>query len=198
MAWWKVAQDAYCEPHRAYHALEHIASMYDVFQLHHETLALSSLESVFVLAIVFHDVVYDPLSKSNEADSIASFRLFIDDVHPSLGPADICLVESMIEATIRHQLPSSCHSDETRRVVGCFLDLDLAILSRSTVLYDEYAKNIRLEYIAFGDAEFRQGRAAVLRSFLDRDQLYFTPRFQNEWTAAGRANLERELKALTD
>ncbi|RHY34334.1 hypothetical protein DYB32_001014 [Aphanomyces invadans] len=171
--------------------------MYDLYHTHRDALALASWLRVFVLAIVFHDIVYDPLSKTNELDSISSFRMFVSDACPSMGSEEIGLVEAMIEATIRHEMPASCNSDAARHVIGSFLDLDLAILSSTNDVYDEYTKQIRMEYIAYSEAEFQQGRAAVLKSFLHRDNLYFTRRFQDEWTAAARANIERELKNLT-
>jgi predicted metal-dependent HD superfamily phosphohydrolase len=37
----------------------------------------------------------------------------------------------------------------------------------------------------------------VLQGFLARRHLYFTQRFQTQWEPAARANLARELAALT-
>jgi predicted metal-dependent HD superfamily phosphohydrolase len=42
----------------------------------------------------------------------------------------------------------------------------------------------------------RAGRAAELRSFLDRPALFHTPAGRDRWEAPARANLTRELAAL--
>ena len=52
----------YTEPHRRYHDLRHIADML----CKGEALKLSDEQ---VMAVWFHDAIYDPTSKTNEADS---------------------------------------------------------------------------------------------------------------------------------
>ncbi|MES2763356.1 MAG: adenylyltransferase/cytidyltransferase family protein [Bacteroidota bacterium] len=58
----------YDEPHRFYHTLAHIE---DVLKQLHDTDLLKHDE--LFLAAVFHDIVYDPKSKTNEEDSAEYF-----------------------------------------------------------------------------------------------------------------------------
>ena len=43
---------------------------------------------------------------------------------------------------------------------------------------------------------YRAGRSLILRSFLDREQIYATPLARREWTCAARSNVDRELARL--
>ena len=47
------------------------------------------------------------------------------------------------------------------------------------------------------EAEYRTGRAAVLRRFLERDRIYFTEPMWREREAAARRNLSAEVGHLT-
>jgi len=58
----------YDEPHRFYHTLDHIE---DVLKQLHDTDLLKH-DEVFIAA-VFHDIVYNPQSKTNEEDSADFF-----------------------------------------------------------------------------------------------------------------------------
>jgi predicted metal-dependent HD superfamily phosphohydrolase len=59
---------AYSEPNRLYHAIEHIGSL--LSQLEEHGNAVIDSDAV-VLAILFHDVVYNPLRQDNEEKSAA-------------------------------------------------------------------------------------------------------------------------------
>jgi predicted metal-dependent HD superfamily phosphohydrolase len=74
-----------------------------------------------------------------------------------------------------------------------FLDLDLSILAQTPERYQAYTEAVRAEYAWVDDARYRAGRAAVLRSFIDRDAIYRTPELHAAWEAPARANLAAEL-----
>lgn len=63
--------------------------------------------------------------------------------------------------------------------------------------YDEYAARIRREYAHVPEPAFRQGRRAVLESFLHRPCLYFTGPLKEAWEPRARANLKREIASLS-
>lgn len=76
---------AYQAPHRFYHTLQHLEDMY-LLLASHQTLSTSTSSAsnndliiAYALAIVFHDVCYDPESPHNEQDSVFWYLL-------SLGP----------------------------------------------------------------------------------------------------------------
>jgi hypothetical protein len=78
-----------------------------------------------------------------------------------------------------------------------FLDLDLAILGASSSEYDEYAAQIRKEYIHYSWEDYRAGRkVAVLRGFLTRQRLYFMDYFHRLYEIEARQNIQREIDSL--
>ena len=100
-------------------------------------------------------------------------------------------VVTMVRATQHH---AAAVSDADTLL---FLDLDLSVLAQEAAVYDAYSAAVRAEY-AWVDAErYRAGRANVLRSFMTRDAIYRTPALHAAWESAARANLARELQALT-
>ncbi|MBK6983401.1 MAG: hypothetical protein IPH32_00975 [Bacteroidetes bacterium] len=60
--------NAYDEPHRFYHTLEHIEDV--LKQLHNADLLKH--DELF-LAAIFHDIIYNPQSNTNEEDSVEFF-----------------------------------------------------------------------------------------------------------------------------
>jgi predicted metal-dependent HD superfamily phosphohydrolase len=165
----------YLEPHRQYHTLEHIAQMLHLGR----NLALDDGQ---IMAIWFHDAVYDPRSKTNEHDSaaLATARLAAAGwAQPSCQR-----VAAIVLDTARHE-PSSADAAPV-------LDLDLAPLA---VAWDEFTRNtarIRAEYAHVPDAEFAAGRAAFFRAMLQRPRLFCTA-FGARFEAPARANLQRAL-----
>jgi predicted metal-dependent HD superfamily phosphohydrolase len=77
------------------------------------------------------------------------------------------------------------------------LDADLAILGSDPPGYERYRAAVRAEYAHVDEAAWRVGRTAVLRSLLDRDQLYLTATARDRWTAAARVNMTAEVAALS-
>ena len=59
-----------------------------------------------------------------------------------------------------------------------------------------YADAVRCEYAWVAEADYRLGRAAVLRRFIDRQPIYHTPALLTAWEAAARDNLRQELGRL--
>jgi predicted metal-dependent HD superfamily phosphohydrolase len=125
---------AYSEPHRHYHNLEHLGEMFRVAS----RLATHSDDPVAVqLAIWFHDAIYDPRAKDNEARSAA----FAAETLGSLGVpvATIERVASLVNATA-HLAAAEPPADRDTVVL---LDADLAILGAAEERYRRYAGDIR-------------------------------------------------------
>jgi predicted metal-dependent HD superfamily phosphohydrolase len=64
--------------------------------------------------------------------------------------------------------------------------------------YDEYAVQIRKEYVHVSDEDFRVGRAKVLKSFLSKPVLFFTSHAREKLEQRARENVARELAALSN
>lgn len=91
----------------------------------------------------------------------------------------------MIEATKTHETPPGPNDRATR----LFLDIDLAILGASPARFRAYDEAIQKEYAAVPPAIYGRERRRVLRSFLDRPNLFGTPEFHEKYEQQGRENL---------
>jgi predicted metal-dependent HD superfamily phosphohydrolase len=173
---------AYAEPHRHYHTLAHIEHMFS------EAARFAPLSPAVEWAIWFHDVVYDPRSHTNEADSARIAAIAMRDCGE---PEEmIARVKALILSTRHAGEPIA--DDETRLLIS----LDLAILAAPAERYDAYAHAVRQEYAHVPDDAFRAGRAAFIRRFLAQPVLFPHTAFAGA-DAPARANLERELVALS-
>lgn len=144
-------------------------------------------DPVVIAAALFHDVVYDPRSATNEADSAV---LAVDRLRP-LGWSEARLdsVVALIEATAGHVA--------TDAATAVLLDADLAILGGRPDDYAAYVAGVRYEYGHVPDEQWRVGRAAVLRAFFDRPRIYATATMFEAREAQARRNLADEIRALT-
>jgi predicted metal-dependent HD superfamily phosphohydrolase len=110
------------------------------------------------LAIFFHDIIYDPFSKTNEEDSA---DLFVETLSPHIDP-DLCeKVCQYIIATKKHEVSHMGDND-----LKLFIDMDMSILGVEPDQYEKYARQIRQEYQHVPQADYCRGRATVLESFL--------------------------------
>jgi predicted metal-dependent HD superfamily phosphohydrolase len=173
----------YGEAHRRYHTIAHVDSCagwldwYRGSALHPERVEL---------ALWFHDAVYDPCKRDNERQSAALSRLRLDAL--GVPSAALCDIEA-------HVLATECHRSEhpDGKLV---IDLDLAILGSPSATFARFERQIREEYVHVPEASFRAGRAAVLRTFLARPEIFRTPALREELEARARSNLERRLLEL--
>lgn len=173
---------AYAAPGRHYHNLAHIedclASLAQV-----KGLSLSERE-ILSEAIWWHDVVYDPTRFDNEELSAQ-------------------LAERHVGADLRHEVGRLIRLTKTHEVkaddrLGALLiSIDLSILGAESSRYDAYATAIRQEFIHVSDADYRAGRARVLRQFAVRPVIYPDAGFAAKYDRRARANLARELASLT-
>ena len=177
---------AYSEPSRHYHTIEHIASL--LLQLNDHGLAVADRDAV-ALAMLFHDVIYDPRRRDNEEKSatLARRRLSL------LGFPDevVAKVEHYILATQHAQ-----HFETNDRDLSLLLDLDLSTLAAAPAEYRVYADAIRREYGDVPDELYRPARRRVLEGFLTRKRIYRTDDLHGLWEQRARANIAAEAAAL--
>lgn len=168
----------YCEGHRRYHALPHIAELLWLGR----DLQLTDEQ---VLAIWYHDVVYAVPSQTNELDSAAHAKAQLTAA--GWAPDRVAIVEQIVLDTRLH-VPSIPESAPV-------LDLDLSPLAAP---WDRFVQNtdaIRFEYGSVDDASFAAGQGAVFEKFLQRERIYCTE-WGAQFEAAARANLRRGLQRL--
>lgn len=174
------ARPFYTEGHRHYHTAAHVQAVIHALRVR------GILTPALELAAWGHDLIYDPRAADNEQRSADVFGAWL----AAQGAADDLQTEvrALILAT-RHTSPPSGRSE------ALFVDADLRILGASQGDFAAYDHAIRREYAHVPDAAYRQGRAQVLRHFLNRERLYTTPEFAGLETQA-RVNLEGALGRL--
>lgn len=176
---------AYSGPGRHYHTDVHLAAVLTV--LHDLWTGPGAVPAVARAAVWFHDAVYDPRAAGNEAASaqLAATEL----IAVGATPEDVREIGRLVLSTEAHEPVDVAGSRE-------LLDADLAVLGAPVADYDRYAADIRREYAHLDAETFRLGRLAVLRSLLQRSDLFVTTRGRQLFDAQARANLRREIGEL--
>jgi predicted metal-dependent HD superfamily phosphohydrolase len=165
---------------RGYHDLRHLQ---EVLARIDELGAGGSTE--IVLAAWFHDAVYD----GGPDDEEHSARLAETELAGE--PVDVDEVARLVRLTATHDPAPGDHAGE----VLC--DADLAILAATPERYAAYAAGVRRDFAHVPDADFRAGRLAVLTELAGRGALFRTEHARRVWEPLARANLAREISALT-
>jgi predicted metal-dependent HD superfamily phosphohydrolase len=181
---YRLLSDLYAEPQRAYHTMNHLTHCLDELE---DARHLAEHPNEVEMALWFHDAIYDPKAKDNEARSAELAQRIATEAR--LPAAFGARVADLILATQHQGLPEGADAQ-------LLVDIDLAILGRPRGEFDDYEANIRKEYLFVPWPEYRPARSAVLRSFLDRPAIYSTEFFQQKYESRARANLERSLEKL--
>ena len=177
----------YAEPHRHYHTLEHIACCLRELGIdfgHEEPRDKNAVE----MAIWFHDAIYDPKAKDNEARSaeLASTVLNVG----GFGDAFIEKVSDLVMATAHVEAPV----DYDAQVL---IDIDLSVLGQDERTFDEYERAVRREYEWVPPDVFCAKRREILGTFLvSRPGIYSTYAFRRKYEDQARANLFRSIDRL--
>jgi predicted metal-dependent HD superfamily phosphohydrolase len=185
--WFESVLARYREPGRHYHGVRHVTWVVrHVLSLTRVTPAADL--DVVVAAAFFHDAVYDPVAGDDEAASARLAQRALGEI--GWGQERLERVAAMVEATVAHDVDGADHD------TCLLLAADLAVLASEPARYGDYATAVRREYAHVDDAGWRSGRAAVLRSLLDRPHLFAPDLGLDEWEARARANLTAELASL--
>ena len=183
---WTAIESRYCEPGRAYHTLEHILDLIIISRQFRTK--ISDYTSV-LLAIIFHDIIYDPKSNINEEDSAV---LFVELLQEHLDGSLLTKTANYIIATTDH-LPGKILDYD----LLLFLDLDMSILGRERDEYSSYAAKIRMEYSHIDESAFNVGRSGFLRKTLQsHNHILLTEEFRTLMESKARSNLEWEINFL--
>ena len=143
------------ESHRSYHNLNHLNDL--ISQINENKSKYSEKEyEKLILTALFHDVVYDPASQTNEEDS-ANFliKCAVDKKN-----SDILDVKQMILDTKTH--------NSTTNLSESFNKYDMNIVERDFDQLLEWEKGISEEYSIYSKEEYKEGRLKFLESLLDK------------------------------
>lgn len=173
----------YTDPIRHYHTLRHVMDCVE---------AAAKLElgphPAAVLALVFHDAVYNPLSTRNEEQSAELGSVF---THMLTGSA-------LTAAVVHHAILCTGHrSRAVSNLAQTVCDADLASLAKPWEEFDADCKAIRQEYKHVSTRNYIKGRKAILRRLVDRERIYQTETAYDLWETQAKANLRKHLDQLS-
>ena len=181
---WRELSRAYSEAHRSYHTARHIETCLGLLD---EFVALAEKPHEVELALWFHDAVYQPLSNSNELKSAELAARFLRD---NAAQSDV------VERVYRLIMVTRHTEQAQTRDEALLLDIDLAILGAEVDEYAEYETGIRKEYQLIPSLVYRRKRAAILRGFLGREQIYLNEAFRLRFEPRARVNLAAAIAKL--
>lgn len=143
------------ESHRSYHNLNHLNDL--ISQINENKSKYSEKEyEKLILTALFHDIVYDPSSQTNEEDSAKFLMECVSDKTNK----DILDVKQMILDTKTH--------NSTTNLSESFNNYDMNIVERDFDQLLEWEKGISEEYSIYPKEEYKEGRLKFLESLLDK------------------------------
>lgn len=129
----------YDERHRYYHNMDHIISMVK------SAIDLNILTNDLFLAILFHDIIYDPKSTNNEELSAELFSKYFDNID----------VKNAIIETKTHKYTSKLSKQ--------LCDLDLEVLNSDFKTFIEFEHKIFKEYQFVDYSIYKTERIKILK-----------------------------------
>lgn len=187
-ALWAEVRAAYGAPGRSYHGNAHLDDVLARYGEVAREVGWERPKEVF-LALVFHDVVYEPGAKDNEARSAEAAARSIAD-HLAGEGIDVARVEALVLLTARH---GALEPDDVDHDAALLLDCDMAILAAPLDVFEAYDRGIGLEYRAVPAQAFAAGRRRFFEHLLERPAIYLSPWGRARFEEAARANLRRAL-----
>ena len=183
---------AWSEPHRHYHDQRHLRECLALWQRWRNHCERSG---EVAMAIWFHDAVYDPRDSSNELNSAAWAARSLTRAGADSETAQ--RVHDLVMATqhgaTQERAPAALSSSLDARLL---VDIDLSILGSPAERFERYDQDVRKEYAWVPGFRYREGRAQVLQSFLDRPRLYHGEAAHTLLEGQARINLEAAMSRL--
>lgn len=179
--------DAYDTTDRGYHGLDHIESMLRDFDKVQKSGLGQQVRNpdAFKYSVFMHDF------RNGTPNDIAESIDYAINSAKNLRTADSEYVRKLISATDYTAHPEITSFDE-----ALMQDLDLAILGRNPKEYQKYSHAVRQEYGKFDDSVYNPERIKVLQSFLDKENIYNTEYFRDNFEKAARENIQSEIQSL--
>lgn len=151
-------EENYGEKHRFYHTLEHIYSMIENIKTFPGIVKNSREYDILVIAIVFHDIIYNVISGSKNEEDSANYFLKHSIDSTLEDNEKVQIVEAILDT--KHQAQPL----NKLGTILCKLDLqNLRYGSIQQVLSDEY--KIFKEYQRFDYKDYKKGRLEFFDMF---------------------------------
>jgi predicted metal-dependent HD superfamily phosphohydrolase len=143
------------ESHRSYHSLNHLNDL--ISQINENKSKFSEKEyEKLMLSAIFHDIVYDPSSSTNEENSAE----FLMECVVDKSNEDILEVRQMILDTKTH--------NSTTNLSKSFNNYDMNIVERDFDQLLDWEKGISEEFSVYPKEQYKEGRLKFLESLLDK------------------------------
>ena len=175
--------NAYAQPQRHYHTTQHLQECLLWWQRCQNHM---QAPAEVALALFYHDIVYDPKRSDNE---LQSANTMLAHLQAYLPEASTERIYRWILATAHHGQQTTL-SDADDADLKWVLDIDLGILSADAERFQEYERQIRMEYRHVPLLIYRCKRRQVLRDFAQAPHLYHTDYFRNQLERAAKANVQ--------
>ena len=175
--------NAYAQPQRHYHTVQHLQECLQWWQrcqeqMHHP--------AEVALALFYHDIVYEPKRSDNE---LQSANTMLAQLQPYLPSDSTERIYRWILATAHHGTQPYINQEDDQDLKWV-LDIDLGILSADAERFQEYERQIRMEYRHVPLLIYRCKRRQILRDFAQTEYLYHTDYFRQQLEKVAKANLQ--------
>ena len=140
------------------------------------------------LALWFHDVEKDEI-KSKDFFGEAWYYIHESDESGYKSEVSSCEVNRFILATTYNKNPKDIMEKYIK-------DIDCSILGKKTEVFKDYENKVRLEYPQYSDKDFCEGRAKILKTFLARENVYYTRYFRDRYERQALQNLAASIEHL--
>lgn len=181
---WIEVELSYSNKKRFYHNLLHLDHVRSQLLTVRHTIA--NWDGV-LFALFYHDIVYDPLKKSNEEKSARLAERRLNQLN---------IPQELIDTCRRHILATKAHQTSEDTDTNFFTDADLSILGCEWNAYNLYRQQVRKEYSIYPDLIFKPGRKKILQHFLQMKRIFKTDEFFTKYESSAKLNLEKELNEL--
>lgn len=175
---------AYSKKGRHSHRVEHVGACLRCLDR-----CVANLESPreVEIALWFHDAIYKPLSSKNEKESADWAASFLSK--RGATDAEVARVHRLIMVT-RHNAPTQTNDESV------LVDIDLSILGADSATYEMFESGVRKEYKLVPFIIYRKKRTEILRSFLERQNIYTSGCFSAEVECQAKENLSNAISKL--
>ena len=178
--------DAYGEPQRHYHTLEHIEHCLQQFELIRDD--AQSL-AVIELAIWFHDVIFAPGAKDNELQSAEHFATL------TRGIFDDSIRDTVYQLIMDTRHDGSPISDGDSQLM---VDIDLSSIGLPWPEFLRDCDNLRREMDFLTDQDYYPRHLAFQNALLARSAIYLSDFFKQRYEARARSNMQDYAESVRD
>jgi predicted metal-dependent HD superfamily phosphohydrolase len=170
-------------PLLAYHNWQHILHCYDEYI---DCKGLFRRPSIGLMALLYHEKIYDPKRADNELRSALSAY---EDIGEKTDRYIAAKISEGIVATMHNAIP---YEPDTKLI----LDIDLSIFGKDWERFMIYDNQIRQEYSFLHDEEYIPARKKIMEHFLNRPSIYLSDYFKDKYEETATRNLERLILML--